>query len=163
MAVFRKKQDTGFSEPAVRGKLQLAGRQEAEAVGPYVMDSAAFVFIKLKDDILAFPSVHFEDLQLLQSILYIKKAGVMLGMLARNELVPHHELAISNIVSDKFPFTDLAKEASLDYLRKSAIELNSPHSGWSIVRYQGLALGFIKILPNRINNYYPKEWRILNK
>ncbi len=163
MAVFRKKQAATFHEPAARSKLQLAGRQEAEAVSPYVINPAACVFIKFKDDILAFPSVHFEELQLLQSTLYIKKAGVMLGMLARKELVPHHELALSNIVSDKFPFTDLEKEASLDYLRKSAIELNSPHSGWSIVRYKGLPLGFIKILSNRINNYYPKEWRILNK
>ncbi|WP_317038818.1 methyltransferase RsmF C-terminal domain-like protein [Sphingobacterium populi] len=34
--------------------------------------------------------------------------------------------------------------------------------GWLLVRYQGVNLGWIKALPNRINNYYPKELRISN-
>jgi len=29
--------------------------------------------------------------------------------------------------------------------------------------FQGFGLGWAKILPNRINNYYPKEQRILGK
>jgi NOL1/NOP2/fmu family ribosome biogenesis protein len=29
------------------------------------------------------------------------------------------------------------------------------------MRYNGLGLGWAKILPNRMNNYYPQEWRIL--
>ncbi|MFZ1528691.1 MAG: hypothetical protein WAT19_08070 [Ferruginibacter sp.] len=163
MAVFRKKQAVDYTEPAVKYKLLPAGRQEVEIVRPYVSDADAHVFIKFKDDILAFPAAQFENLQLLQSALYIKKAGVMLGVVIRNELVPHHELAVSNIVSNKYPFTELGKEAALDFLRKSPIESSSSRMGWSIVRYAGLPLGFIKILPNRINNYYPKEWRILNK
>jgi len=31
------------------------------------------------------------------------------------------------------------------------------------VQYGGLNLGWIKVLPGRINNYYPKEWRILRR
>jgi NOL1/NOP2/fmu family ribosome biogenesis protein len=29
------------------------------------------------------------------------------------------------------------------------------------MEYEGLALGWAKLLPNRINNYYPKEIRIM--
>jgi NOL1/NOP2/fmu family ribosome biogenesis protein len=36
-------------------------------------------------------------------------------------------------------------------------------SGWAVVTYRSLPLGWIKLLQNRVNNYYPKEWRILNK
>jgi hypothetical protein len=32
---------------------------------------------------------------------------------------------------------------------------------WFLVQYKGVAIGFAKNLGNRINNYYPKEWRIL--
>ena len=39
---------------------------------------------------------------------------------------------------------------------------DSGKTGWLLVRYQGVNLGWIKALPNRINNYYPKELRISN-
>src|SRR5205085_2427535 len=43
------------------------------------------------------------------------------------------------------------------------ITIETHLKGWIILRYKGLALGWIKVLPNRINNYYPQRWRILNK
>jgi NOL1/NOP2/fmu family ribosome biogenesis protein len=33
--------------------------------------------------------------------------------------------------------------------------------GWQTVSYQNRRLGWINALSNRINNYYPKELRIL--
>jgi NOL1/NOP2/fmu family ribosome biogenesis protein len=33
--------------------------------------------------------------------------------------------------------------------------------GWGLVSYKNFSLGWINVLPNRINNYYPKELRIL--
>jgi NOL1/NOP2/fmu family ribosome biogenesis protein len=33
--------------------------------------------------------------------------------------------------------------------------------GWNLIRHCGLNLGWAKVLPNRLNNYYPGEWRIL--
>ena len=32
--------------------------------------------------------------------------------------------------------------------------------GWVVVTYGGLPLGFVKKMGGRVNNYYPKEWRI---
>ncbi|MEY2917123.1 MAG: hypothetical protein RIS73_837, partial [Bacteroidota bacterium] len=54
-------------------------------------------------------------------------------------------------------------ETALQYLRKQEIKIDCKNKGWTVVKYQQLSLGWVKILPNRINNYYPKEWRILNK
>jgi NOL1/NOP2/fmu family ribosome biogenesis protein len=34
--------------------------------------------------------------------------------------------------------------------------------GWSLMNYEGQALGWAKLLANRINNYYPKEIRIFS-
>jgi NOL1/NOP2/fmu family ribosome biogenesis protein len=31
-----------------------------------------------------------------------------------------------------------------------------------LIKHEGIALGWAKLLPNRVNNYYPNEWRILN-
>ncbi|WP_332911045.1 methyltransferase RsmF C-terminal domain-like protein [Algoriphagus boritolerans] len=32
--------------------------------------------------------------------------------------------------------------------------------GWVLLTYQNLPLGWVKNLGNRVNNYFPKEWRI---
>ena len=45
------------------------------------------------------------------------------------------------------------------YLKKENISTNG-EKGWYLVRYQGLALGWGKWLGNRMNNYFPKNWRI---
>ncbi|TAJ53096.1 MAG: hypothetical protein EPO58_10940, partial [Chitinophagaceae bacterium] len=29
--------------------------------------------------------------------------------------------------------------------------------------FEELPLGWVKVLPNRVNNYYPAEWRILKE
>jgi hypothetical protein len=36
--------------------------------------------------------------------------------------------------------------------------------GWNIVTYKGINLGFVNNIGNRVNNYFPVEWRIrMNK
>jgi NOL1/NOP2/fmu family ribosome biogenesis protein len=99
----------------------------------------------------------------LQSALYIKKAGINLGSLIRNELIPSHELAMSSVINAEMASVDLELNKALQYLRLESVEKDFDGLGWMLMKYGGLPLGFIKALPNRINNYYPREWRILNK
>jgi NOL1/NOP2/fmu family ribosome biogenesis protein len=49
----------------------------------------------------------------------------------------------------------------LQYLRRQEVKIDTQHRGWLLVKYQGVNLGWVKALGSRINNYYPKEWRIL--
>jgi 16S rRNA C967 or C1407 C5-methylase (RsmB/RsmF family)/NOL1/NOP2/fmu family ribosome biogenesis protein len=116
-----------------------------------------------KDDILAFPQNLIHEIPVLQSALYIKKAGVNMGSLIRNELIPSHELAMSTILNPDILAVSLDLNKALQFLRLESIEKDFDGTGWMLIKYAGLPLGFIKALPNRINNYYPREWRILNK
>jgi NOL1/NOP2/sun family putative RNA methylase len=116
-----------------------------------------------KDDILAFPEKLLNEIPILQSALYIKKAGVNMGSLIRNELIPSHELAMSSMINAEMAAVDLELNKALQYLRLESVEKDFDGLGWMLMKYGGLPLGFIKALPNRINNYYPREWRILNK
>ena len=102
-----------------------------------------------------------ESLLIVHSNLYIKKAGVPVGKLVRNELLPAHELALSNIVNGGLLTISLKKDDALQYLRKEEVTIKEDRRGWALVRYQDQNLGWVKLLGNRINNYYPKEWRIL--
>lgn len=106
--------------------------------------------------------LHSDDFQVFQKNFYLRKAGVRLGKLSAKELIPDHELAMSTAISDDFLSVELDREMALKYLRKEEFMFeNVVKTGWHLMRYQGHALGWAKILPNRINNYFPKDWRIL--
>lgn len=100
------------------------------------------------------------DVSALQKNLYLKKAGIQLGEIKGNDLVPHHELALSTILNDNIFKIDLDETEALQYLRKKDVLIQSTHKGWALCTYKNFPLGWIKILHNRVNNYYPTEWRI---
>lgn len=106
------------------------------------------------------PAVFESSILQLASQLYIKKAGVSVGELKGKDFIPAHEYALSYLPLDLFNRVDLDKEQALSYLRRAEFNC-SGEKGWNLMRYNGLGLGWAKILPNRTNNYYPQEWRIL--
>jgi 16S rRNA C967 or C1407 C5-methylase (RsmB/RsmF family)/NOL1/NOP2/fmu family ribosome biogenesis protein len=137
--------------------------KEIEIVKPYLVNAENYFYIKQNEEVIAIP-LHLEnDLVIIQSSLYIKKAGVRLGTIIRNELIPAHDLAVSNIINAAIPKLDVDTETALQYLRKVDLNIESAIKGWVLLTCQCLPIGWIKIMANRINNYYPKEWRILNK
>lgn len=104
-----------------------------------------------------------EEIALLQSALYLKKAGVLAGMPSRKEWIPEHALALSPSLRHDVPEWELTLQETLTYLRKEDMQATAPFTGWGIVKYGGVPLGWIKALSNRVNNYYPAAWRILKK
>ncbi|MBI3883939.1 MAG: RNA methyltransferase [Sphingobacteriales bacterium] len=146
-----------------RGKLEKASVKEIDVLRQWLKNANDFSFIKLKDEVLALPAYFENELVELQTALYIKKAGIKLGTIIRDELIPDHELAISKIIIESIATVAVDKETALQYLRREEIRLDAPVKGWNLLTYNQLPLGWVKLLPNRVNNYYPKEWRILHK
>ena len=165
IAGFRKpaSEDTTAYESKSKGKSERLSPKEIEVVKPWLKNGVDFFFIKQQEEVIAMP-IHLERyLADIQWALYIKKAGVKLGTIIRNELIPDHELAISSIIQTNIPAIEVDKETALNYLRRNEIKLETEIKGWALITYELLPLGWVKVLPNRVNNYYPKEWRILNK
>ncbi|MDN3654521.1 RNA methyltransferase [Ferruginibacter paludis] len=144
-------------------KSERLAAKEIDIVQPYLTTNESFFFIKQQDETIALPAHLENELATIQHSLYIKKAGVKMGTIIRNELVPDHELALSNCISKTIHAIEVDKATALQYLRKQEIKLATDLKGWALLTHQQLPLGWIKILPNRINNYYPANWRILNK
>jgi 16S rRNA C967 or C1407 C5-methylase (RsmB/RsmF family)/NOL1/NOP2/fmu family ribosome biogenesis protein len=160
IACFTKKQPA--EELSIKTKKQemLPAKDQAAAkrMLQYLDD---FYCMYQQEEILAVPLWMQEDLALLQSALYIKKAGIKMGKLAGGELVPNHELALSCHLHGGVAAVELDKATALQYLRRQDFTVPGNQKGWHLVRYGGLGLGWAKLLHNRINNYYPKDWRIL--
>ena len=51
-------------------------------------------------------------------------------------------------------------KTALTYLKKEDIPAIPVKADWLLVSYKDIALGWCKNLGSRLNNYYPKEWRI---
>lgn len=91
----------------------------------------------------------------------VSDASLVLGELKGKNLVPDHSIALSRYYSGGS--IELSLEDSLDYLRRNNLIVKSDEKGMNVVSYKGVNLGWVKVIsPTRINNYYPKEWRIRN-
>ena len=164
LAAFRKpfsNETNSFS--AVKNKFDTLSKAEQSIVDGWVKKAPGHCFIKWQKDILLFNLALQQVVSILQSCLYIKSAGINIGTLMRDEFIPSHGLAMSGLIHENIPVVVLNEEAALNYLRRVDLMIDTATKGWTLIRFYGLALGFAKILPNRINNYYPKEWRIINK
>lgn len=138
-----------------------ASQKESAIIDAWLKESLEVNLFHTGKEIFAFPRILRTELEDISANFYIKKAGVPVGKLVREEFLPAHELALSGLVSDKLFTVSLKKEDALQYLRKEEVTLNTDLKGWAMVQYEGQNLGWMKILLNRANNYYPREWRIL--
>lgn len=160
IAAFRKKDGSAAPEYRLQG-LQKISKDEAALTATLIDDSRDLFYFKQGENIISIPAQWRSDIAILQKHLYLRKAGVTVGILKGKDIVPNHELAMSIIINSNLPRAALSKEEAIQYLQKKDIQLNNLSKGWSLATYSGVNLGWIKILPNRVNNYYPVEWRIL--
>jgi len=164
IAVVQKK--SGAASAAARpGKSRLEQLTKAEEmiVQNWLKEEHGMVLFKQHDNIIALPSGMEKDIPVLKSALYLKNAGVTTGKIAGKDFIPGHALAMSSLTNENIPRIELEQQQALQYLRRDEFRLDASQKGWSLVTYQQQHLGWIKILPGRFNNYYPKEWRIIKQ
>ncbi len=163
IAAFKKEKSLPVAYKPFKSKeavLEKLTKKMQEQLAQYIaLDNDTATFLQ-SGMIKAIPAVFEASILQLASQLYIKKAGVSIGEIKGQDFIPAHELAVSYLPLDSFNTVDLDKEQALSYLRRSEFNC-AVQKGWSLMRFNGLGLGWAKILPNRINNYYPQEWRIL--
>jgi 16S rRNA C967 or C1407 C5-methylase (RsmB/RsmF family)/NOL1/NOP2/fmu family ribosome biogenesis protein len=161
-ACLKKKENSGTLLSFKNNNNQKLVSGELDLVKSYINEPDNYYFFKVNDDWMAINHQHKENMNLLSRHLYIKKSGVRIGKLAGRDLIPDHELALSIIINkDAVLQTELDHEQAILYLRRENLVVDTTNKGWSLMNFEGQALGWAKLLPNRINNYYPKELRIL--
>ena len=114
------------------------------------------------DAIRAIETVWMSDLSILASHLYIKKAGIEIANMKGKDIIPSHELALSGWFKGGFPTVELDRNNALSYLKRKEFSAEG-QKGWNLMLFGGIPIGWAKLLTNRINNYYPAEWRILKE
>ena len=161
LACFRKK-TAGYTGKMKLKALAMTSKSQVQQLKSQITLPENLTYFDQKEAIRAIETQWVKDLSTLASHLYIKKAGIEIASLKGRDLVPSHELALSNWYLEGYPSVELDLETALLYLKRKEFSVEG-QKGWNLMRYGGLQMGWAKILPNRINNYYPAEWRILKE
>lgn len=159
IAAFKKNEgeEMTFHSP----QLASASKQEINIANDWIKENKNLFFFKQHENIIAIPLQWKQDISLLQKSLYIKKAGVTAGSVKGKDFIPAHELAMSLLLNEKTPLVNLNYEQAIQYLKKKDVSVSNAQKGWNVVKYCSANLGWVKVLHNRVNNYYPVNWRIL--
>ena len=160
IACFRKKQGDSQDVYLPKLKAEKFSNQELDILHKNV-NADGISFLRGNDIIHGVPEKLVADIDLLSSKLRIVNLGTKIGEIIKEKLIPDHGLALSTIVSNGTSRIELDYEQAIKYLKKKELNLLTDKKGWNLVAYDGHPLGWINILSNRINNYYPKELRIL--
>ena len=159
LAVLRKKDGKEWSQRLKEKREPLVKKEESYL--RKLLPDENLQFLRIQEWTHVMPLNLLPDLLLLKNYLYLKKAGVMAGKMGSDEWIPDHELALSTGLNPQIPELELSGSDALKYLRREVFTTDAQMKGWRPVSYRQQKLGWVKILSNRINNYFPKSWRIL--
>ncbi|MEP7375085.1 MAG: Fmu (Sun) domain protein [Chitinophagaceae bacterium] len=159
LACFRKMEGEESSSLKTKNRAQPATKKEIDIIEKWVKTEGLH-FIKYKDTVYGWPGQLSNNFNLLLSSLRVIYSGTIIGEFFRDKMVPDHALAMSSLINE-VEATELNYDQAIGYLKRMDLHIEPRKKGWQLVTYEGNSLGWINALPNRINNYYPKELRIL--
>ena len=160
LSCFRKINGEETPRFTAGGKTDFPTRAEETFINEWIVKDAQRA-VKHLNLVYSWPEVLVNDFSLLLQRIRVLYAGTLAGELMRNKMVPAHALALSSLINPGITSIDLTNEDAIRYLQRKDIGVDSKYKGWQLVTYSQHALGWINVLPNRVNNYYPKELRIL--
>jgi NOL1/NOP2/fmu family ribosome biogenesis protein len=130
-------------------------------ISSWVKEPEQLYFFQKSEEVFAFEAEYAHEMAVVASVLKLRKSGLRLGELIRDEFIPNHELAMSTAQSTHIPKAELEHKQALQYLRRETLDLGGVPKGWSLVQYKHVALGWVKQVQGKAKNHYPLNWRIL--
>ncbi len=160
IAVFSKTDTNEFVARSPKKSMQPISKNEEVLLEKFI-DAEGMLLLKRDKTIRAFPESLSGELNEVASVMHVRDFGTSIGELIRDRLIPDHGLAMSHSVQHKFPPIEVEYNDAIQFLKKKELSVKDAEKGWHIVNYKGAGLGWVNVVPGRINNYYPKELRIL--
>ncbi|MDX1941039.1 MAG: hypothetical protein SFU99_10840 [Saprospiraceae bacterium] len=164
IACFRKKHDANIkiAKNLPSKRLKPLPNALIPVIQKWLKNADDFSFFQDENGIISgVLQSQIEDCQIITQYLPKTAIGLEIGITKGKDFVPSHALALSIGIAKDLPAVNLDKEQALRFLKKENIQLEKIPEGWALVRFEGHNLGWIKGIGNRINNYLPKDWRIL--
>lgn len=132
-----------------------------KGISVLLKDPDYFTYHENNGTLFGFPEMLAVNFGYLKKHLNIRQAGLKIGEFKGRDFVPSPQIALSNHIHPDTPFMDVDEFLAMSFLRLEPFKAELP-PGWHLIRHEGLGLGWVKSIGHRVNNYYPKNWRILN-
>lgn len=164
LALLRKKEE----QP--RGEGKNIGRPFFEKKIPlpsslshYLKEGHSCVAGQKKDALFLIPAAWEKTMDMISSELPTVYVGTEAAQLKGGEWIPGHALSLSVLLKKETPFIELSREEALKFLKKESLSGRDVPKGYYPVRFEGTSLGWVKAIPDRLNNLLPPEFRIRKK
>jgi 16S rRNA C967 or C1407 C5-methylase (RsmB/RsmF family)/NOL1/NOP2/fmu family ribosome biogenesis protein len=163
IACLRKPSNDNINHPIPKSKsLPYCNKSISAYLSEWFDKGASLSFIEHNGTYFALHKKHETIWEQLLGSAMVFQVGMPIGELDKNKaLMPAHELAMSIFHNKNLPNIELNLTQAKQFLRKDVLQITEAALGWHIVRYNGFALGWVKVLGNRINNYLPASYRVL--
>lgn len=160
-SAMRKPGHENASIPRAKDRLKYPSKAEVSGASDWLRPAEDFFFFHHGDQVRALPRRHKDHLLAALATVHVIQAGTAIGEIKKNRIVPDHALALSLARNrDKLPGLPLSLDQALAYLRMEPLELPGAEKGFQVVEYEGLALGWVNVLPGRVNNLFPSNRRV---
>jgi len=162
LAALKKQEGTAFKPEKKYTPLPITPKKQKMTLAEWVSNSEALSIMQTheKASLRAIPKYLKADTEIILHHLRRSQAGLELGQFKGKNFVPAHSLSLSTLVNESLPAVNLPKTEALRFLKKEQFDADDIPQGWMRVQHQGHTLGWAKGLRNRVNNYFPKGWRI---
>jgi NOL1/NOP2/fmu family ribosome biogenesis protein len=132
-----------------------------ERLSPWFKNSEEVELVKHEELILALPKNYPFEIEFLSKFLKVIQKGTAIATAKHDKLIPEHAFALSTRINrENFNSMELSLEEAIAYLRKDVLNLSSEKTGFTLMNFQRLPIGWANLLGNRMNNLYPSAWRI---
>jgi 16S rRNA C967 or C1407 C5-methylase (RsmB/RsmF family)/NOL1/NOP2/fmu family ribosome biogenesis protein len=143
------------------GSFNPLSKRIEDTVRTWVRDPELKTFFQRDNTIQFFPTAHFDFLRQVAKNLRVNLAGTFLGTLKHEKIIPEHGLALSSeLQTSEFKIVDFDEPMAIQYLRRESLRVDLNYKGFALASFKNLPLGWMNVIPGRINNLYPQEWRI---
>lgn len=144
-------------------KVEALSKTQIPVIQKWLANSTDLQFILHEQTVYAWRNLLVTDGAFLLDKLKVIYSGTKLGELMRDKLIPDHALAMNPSLQGEIVTAELDYKDAVAFLQRKEVTQLPAVKGWQLAAYRGYALGWMNVLPNRMNNYYPKELRILKE
>lgn len=160
LSAVRKTEPQQEAHFKIRKGLTPPSKKIAEQLESWTTLSAPAYFT-WNDVVYAIPGSIKKETEILLDHLKFVQAGTALATIKHDKLIPEHSAALAiHLNKANFQQFDVSEQDARRFLRKETVETQGAPKGYTLITYKGMPLGWANVLDNRMNNLYPKEWRI---
>ena len=157
---FRKTGGSSASAKKLKNKIMPVPKKLVSRLRE-MTDGTEFEYYMKNDIAIAVPQTIAADVLAVSGCLNVRKMGTAVARIFGDKLAPEHELALSWALNRQaFNAVELPLPDALRYLHRDNIFIDGASTGYNLVTFNNLPLGWIKNIGNRWNNLYPQNWKI---